>query len=113
MSHNIIDITAQNFEEQVINGNHPVLLEFSTEWCAPCKMLKPIMDTLADKYEGQMTVGIIDSDKNHQLVQQYGVMGIPTLLLFVGGEPVERLVGFQPQGRIEAKLQNYLTTQNA
>lgn len=113
MNHKPFEVTAQDFEGEVLDSNLPVLIEFTAEWCAPCKMLKPIIHALADKYEGQLRVGMIDCDNNPSVVMQYGVMGMPTMLLFVDGKPVERMVGFQPQAKIEAKLRPHLVQENA
>ena len=76
-------------------------------------MLAPIVHEIADKYEGKLRVGMIDSDNNQEMVMQYGVMGLPTMLLFVDGQPVERIIGYTPMQRIEAKLLPYLATENA
>jgi thioredoxin 1 len=108
MNHLIFEITGQNFQAKVIDSALPVLIEFTADWCPPCKMLAPIMNELALKYEGQLHVGMIDADANTNVVQQYNVMGLPTLLLFVAGEPVERIVGFTSRERIEAKLLPHL-----
>jgi thioredoxin 1 len=113
MVHAIFDVTADNFQEQVLNSALPVLVEFSAEWCPPCKMLAPTIHALAQKYQDKMHVGMIDSDAYPEFVQRYGVMGIPTMILFQNGQPVQRMVGFQPKDRIESQLLPYLQTQNA
>lgn len=103
-----MEITSDNFGAQVLHSSVPVLVEFSAQWCPPCKMLAPTINALADKYAGKLNVGIIDTDDDPDLMMQYGVMGIPTLILFQNGQPVERMVGFQPRDRIENKLIPYL-----
>lgn len=113
MNPKTFEVTAQDFEAEVINSSLPVLIEFTAEWCPPCKMLKPIIHALADKYDGQLRVGMIDCDHNPSVVQQYGVMGMPTMIVFVDGKPVERMVGFQPQARIEKILIPHLVQENA
>ena len=113
MAHATFDVTADNFQEQVLNSALPVLLEFSAEWCPPCKMLAPTIHALATKYQDKLRVGLIDSDAYPEFVERYGVMGIPTMILFQDGKPVQRMVGFQPQNRIEAQIVPYLQTEKA
>lgn len=113
MDHVTFDVNEQDFGAQVLESDLPVLVEFTADWCPPCKILAPIVHQIAHKYEGKLRVGILDSDANQRATVQYGVMGLPTLILFVGGEPVERIVGFKTQDRIEAKLTPYLATENA
>lgn len=102
------EVTSSNFDDQVLAAATPVLLEFSAEWCPPCKMLAPTLQALAVKYAGQLRVGTLDSDRYPEYVQRYGVMGLPTLILFQGGEPTRRIVGYQPRERIEAQLLPHL-----
>ncbi len=113
MVHATFEVTAANFEEQVLQSALPVLVEFSAEWCPPCKMLAPTIHALAVQYQDRLRVGIIDSDLYPEIVQRYGVMGLPTLILFKQGQPVHRMVGFQPRERVEAQVVRYLQTENA
>ena len=113
MLHATFEVTGGNFQEQVLDSALPVLVEFSAAWCPPCKMLAPTIHALADKYTDKMHVGIIDSDAYPEYLQRYGVMGIPTLILFQNGKPVQRMVGFQPKDRIEAQLLPYLQVEKA
>lgn len=112
MNHLTFDATAQNFNDEVLSSDVPVLVEFTADWCPPCKMLAPIIKEIASKYEGKLRVGLLDSDDHPNIAQQYGVMGLPTMILFLNGSPVERLVGFMPGERIEGKLLPHLTVQN-
>lgn len=107
------EVTGGNFDAQVLKSSLPVLVEFGAEWCPPCKMLAPTIHALAAKYAGKLSIGTLDADEYPQFVQQYGVMGLPTLILFQNGKPVQRIVGFQPRERVEAQLLPYLQTQNA
>ena len=107
------EVTSQNFQAQVLASPLPVLVEFAADWCPPCKMLKPIVDAIARRYEGKLTVGIVDSDAYPEMVSNFGVMGLPTLILFQNGSPVQRIVGYTPRERIEAKLLPYLQAENA
>jgi thioredoxin 1 len=113
MSKNTFEVTTENFQEGVLASTLPVLVDFTADWCPPCKMLDPIVDEIARKYAGQLSVGSVDSDIHPDLTQEYGVMGLPTLILFQNGQPVERIVGFTPRDKIEAKLMPYLQPQNA
>ena len=113
MKHQIVEVTGQDFQTEVIESALPILIEFTADWCPPCKMLAPIINEIAIKYEGKLRVGMLDADINTKIVQQYNVMGLPTLLLFIGGSPVERIVGFTSRERIEAKILPHLTPENA
>lgn len=113
MTHATFEATDQDFGTQVLQSALPVLIEFTADWCPPCKMLAPIVHEIAHKYEGKLRVGMLDSDVNPEAVMQYGVMGLPTLILFVDGAPVERIIGYAPRERIEAKLLSHLATEQA
>ncbi|MBZ0293518.1 MAG: thioredoxin fold domain-containing protein [Anaerolineae bacterium] len=113
MHHFTFEVNKQDFGAQVLESTLPVLIEFTADWCPPCKMLAPIVNELAHKYEGKLRVGLLDSDDNPEVVQQYGVMGLPTLILFLNGAPAERIVGFTSRERIEAKLLPHLAAANA
>ncbi len=113
MSHLTFEVTEQNFATDVLASALPVLVEFTADWCPPCKMLAPIVHEIARKYEGKLRVGMLDADAQTEIVQQYGVMGLPTMILFVGGTPVANMVGYMPRERIEGKLLPHLTMENA
>lgn len=113
MSRQTFAITQQTFKSQVLDSTTPVLIEFTAEWCPPCKMLAPIIHQIASRYEGRLSVGMVDNDSNPEIIYQYGIMGLPTLLLFVNGEPVERIIGFTPRERIEARILPHLAAENA
>jgi thioredoxin 1 len=113
MVHTTFEVTAGNFQDQVIGSALPVLVEFTADWCPPCKMLAPTIHALATKYAGKLSVGMLDADDYPELVQQYGVMGLPTLILFREGKPVQRMIGFQPKERIEAQILPHLGAENA
>jgi|SRR5690606_34907735 thioredoxin 1 len=113
MKHPVFETSEQLFKAQVLESAQPVLIEFTADWCPPCKMLAPVVHQIAQSYEGRLGVGLLDADDNPRVVQQYGVMGLPTLILFVNGAPVERIVGYVPRERIEAKILPHLQAQNA
>ncbi len=109
MNEKIIEITTTSFQKDVIENDKPVLIDFWAEWCSPCKMIAPIVDQLADEYSEKIVVGKVDADVNQDVLMRYGIMGIPTLILFKGGEPVVRITGFQPKEKIVSKLQAHLS----
>lgn len=90
-----IQFTDANFNDEVLLSSGPVLVDFWAEWCQPCRVLGPTIDALADEYAGQAKIGKVDVDANKKLAQQYAVQSIPTVLLFVNGEVVQRFVGIQ------------------
>jgi len=104
----LYDFTDDNFKTDVLETAEPVLVDFTAEWCPPCKMLDPIVVKLNEEWGGVVKVGHLDIDTNVKTTEAYGVMGVPTLILFKAGQPVERLMGFMPRERILAKLQRHL-----
>jgi thioredoxin 1 len=90
---NITTLTDDNFEDEVLNADQPVLVDFWATWCGPCRQIAPIVEDLADEFEGRAKVGKVDVDDNPQTAQQFGVRSIPTLLFFKDGEVQETLVG--------------------
>ncbi|GIL08899.1 MAG: thioredoxin [Chloroflexota bacterium] len=102
------EVTGDNFQAEVLDSDTPVLVDFWAEWCGPCKMIGPIVDEIAAEYQGRLRVGKLDADQYGDILMQYQIMGIPTLLLFKGGEVVERIVGYQPKDRITGKLTGHL-----
>lgn len=108
MNEKTIEVTASNFDSDVLKSEQPVLVDFWADWCQPCKMLSPIVDQIATDYAGKLVVAKLDADQYQEIVIKYGVMGIPTLILFKGGEPVARVTGFQQKDKIVSKLLPYL-----
>ena len=105
----ITDITDATFEPEVVEEGGVVLVDFGAEWCHPCKQLDPVVDELADDWDGRVRVMKLDIDNNVDSTMKYQVMGVPTLILFKDGEPVERLTGFMPKKKILDKLSPHLT----
>jgi thioredoxin 1 len=101
-------VTDATFEAEVVKAEQPVLVDFWAEWCQPCKMLSPIVEQVADEQAGKLTVAKVDVDENGDSAQRFGVMSIPTLILFKGGQPVERLVGYMPKDQLVRKLAPHL-----
>jgi thioredoxin len=104
----IPEIDEDSFQNEVLSADKPVLVDFSAVWCGPCKMLDPIVEQLAQDWTGKVKVVKLDVDHNPNIAMQYQVMGVPTLMLFVGGESRERLNGYQPKDRILSKLSPHL-----
>jgi thioredoxin 1 len=101
----LIDST---FEQSVEKGKGVTLVDFWAEWCGPCKMIAPIVEQIASENDGKITIGKLDVDANGETAMKYGVMSIPTLILFKDGEPVERLVGYRPKEQLMAKIRPHL-----
>ncbi len=105
---NLLELTDATFKQEVIDAATPVLVDFTATWCGPCHMLAPIVDELARDLSGKVKVAKLDIDQNVNTTMEYGVMGVPTLILFVDGQAKERLVGFMPKDRILSKLNPHL-----
>lgn len=98
-------ITKENFNQEVLNSDKPVLVDFWAEWCMPCRMLSPVVDEVANE-NSAVSVGKINVDEQPELAAQFGVMSIPTLIVFKNGEAVQRSVGVIPKAQVEALLTN-------
>jgi len=96
--------TDQNFEKEVLESKIPVLVDFWAEWCMPCRMVTPIVDELAREFEGKIKVGKLNVDENPQTASKYGILSIPTLMIFKNGEAVSRLMGVQPKEVLKSAL---------
>ncbi len=108
MSSNVV--TDSTFQEQVVEASKtkPVLVDFWATWCGPCKMLSPLVEELAGEKSEQLNVAKIDVDENQAVSSQFGIMSIPTLILFKDGKPVKQLVGYMPKARLLSQIEEYL-----
>ncbi len=100
MAENLIEFTDDNFDKEVLKSNLPVLVDFWAEWCGPCKMIAPIVEEIAGDYAGKVKVGKVNVDFNNQVAMQYGIRGIPALLVFKGGSVANQIVGAVPKNNI-------------
>src|SRR6267143_1303641 len=100
----IFKVTDQNFEATVGGAEQLVLLDFWATWCAPCKMLRPVVEELAAEYAGRVTVAELDVDANPQTASRFSVLSIPSLILFRGGKPADRIVGYKPKAYLKQKI---------
>ena len=106
----VVDVSAENFDRIVLEGSHrhPVLVDYWAEWCAPCRMLAPILHTLADELGGKLLVAKINTEEQRELAAQYGIRSLPTVKLFKGGQPVDEFMGALPESEIRAFLDRHL-----
>ena len=100
----VMTITSENFQQEVLNSNVPVLVDFWAEWCGPCRMMAPIVDQIAEEKAGSIKVGKIDIDQCPELAAQFGVMSIPTLIVFKNGQVACKNVGLVPKANVEQML---------
>ena len=107
-SNAIVEVTDANFDADVLKSDKPVLIDFWATWCGPCRAIAPIVDELATEYQGKVKVGKMDVDRNSATPMRYGVRGIPTLLVFKGGQVQEEIVGYAPKEKIQQALDRHL-----
>ena len=100
-----IDISDDTFEDEVIKSEVPVLVDFWAGWCAPCKMIAPIVEQLAGEFDGKIKFTKLDVDSNPRVATTYGIRGIPTLLIFIGGSPVDQVVGVVTKAALKGRLE--------
>lgn len=108
MSENVLEITDQNFDSDVLQSKTPVVIDFWAEWCGPCKTIAPVIDELADEYLGKVKFGKVNVDFNQQTAMKYGIRSIPSLLIFKDGSVVNQIIGSVPKDSIVKLLEETL-----
>ena len=103
-----ISVNKNNFNQEVLNSDKPVLMDFWAPWCGPCRMVGPIIDELATEYEGRVTIGKMDVDNNNDVVAQFGIRNIPTVLFFKDGKMVDKVVGATAKDKFVEKIEAML-----
>ena len=104
-----LEVTDDSFSNEVLNSELPVLVDFWAEWCGPCKMVSPIVEELSNDYDGKIKVTKLDVDSNPQTAANYGIRGIPTLLMFKDGSAVDQIVGAIPKAQIAERLDKIIS----
>jgi thioredoxin 1 len=107
-SEKVIQVSDAEFDQKVLNGQGLTIVDFWAEWCAPCRMIAPVLEELAQEYAGKVTVAKLNVDENPQTATRFGIRSIPTLLLFKGGQRVDQVIGAVPRGVIQSKIKAYL-----
>ncbi|HXG42361.1 MAG: thioredoxin [Dehalococcoidia bacterium] len=102
------DVTDAEFEQEVLKSDLPVLVDFWAPWCGPCRMVAPIVEELAQEYDGKVKFVKVNTDDNVDTAVRYGIRSIPTLLVFKGGEPVAQVIGFRPKSELKKVLEKAL-----
>lgn len=103
-----VTITEQNFQQEVLKSDVPVLVDFWAVWCGPCKAVAPIIEELSHDYSGKLKVGKVNVDENNQLAFQFGIMSIPTMKFFKNGQVVGEIIGAAPKATIEAEIKKHM-----
>jgi len=104
----LLEVTDQTFDTEIINSDIPAMVDFWAAWCGPCRMVGPVVEELAKQYEGKIKVAKMDVDQNRQTPARFGIRNIPTLILFKGGEVAQTIVGAHPKSHIEEELKKLL-----
>ena len=107
-SEKIVIVTDADFQEKVMNNPLPAVVDFWAAWCGPCRMVAPVLEELAEEYDGKAVIAKLNVDENPQMPTQFGIQAIPTMIFFKGGKEVEKLIGVTPKKELEAKIKALL-----
>jgi thioredoxin 1 len=103
-----VEIATENFEQEVLQSDVPVLVDFWAEWCMPCKMIAPVLDEMSEEYDGKLKIGKLNVDEQGDLAARYNVVSIPTLMVFKGGEVAGQQIGAAPRDRLEKLVEPHM-----
>ncbi len=103
-----VDVTDSTFDDEVINADTPVLVDFWAAWCGPCRVVGPILEEIASEKDGKLKIAKVNIDENNQMAAQLGISSIPTMILYKNGQPVEKIIGAYPKPRILEKVEPHL-----
>jgi len=104
----ILEVTDDSFDSEIIDSEMPAMVDFWAEWCGPCKMVGPVVEELANEYKGKIKIAKMDVDQNRDTPAKFGIRNIPTLILFKGGEVAKTIIGAQPKSSIDEELKKLL-----
>ena len=104
----MLEVTDENFNAEILNSDLPALVDFWAEWCGPCRMVSPLVEELANDYNGKIKVAKMDVDQNRETPTRFGIRNIPTLIFFKGGEVTQTIIGVQPKSQIEEEIKKLL-----
>ncbi|HIC85844.1 MAG TPA: thioredoxin [Desulfobacterales bacterium] len=104
----VVEVTDQDFEQEILKSEIPALVDFWAAWCGPCKMVAPVVEELAKEYKGKIKIAKMNVDENRQTPAKFGIRNIPTLILFKNGEVVQTIIGAQPKSYLETELKKLL-----